>query len=342
MTTSVGTRGRPPREAVFEQFAAAMTDLSNRGGLPPLELARPLWHDLWHLDVHHSTAIEGNTLVLREVEALLEQGRTVGAKELKDYMEVLGYADAATWVYNQASETRNWGHDSIVTMTEIRELHRLTMSHVWDVAPHPSATQQEMPGSFRQHEIAAFPGGMKPPTYPLVPVMLDAWITRVNKSGADLSANRARWADGPRLVAGCHAEFERIHPFLDGNGRTGRLLLNLIMVRLGWPPVVVLTTQRRRYLDALIRADTGDVDPLAEIIARAAIASMNALLPTIADARDLLPLSSLADGTMSLAALRQAAIRGRLAASLDQHGHWRSTRQAVEAYKSKRYRRVSV
>ena len=170
--------------------------------------------------------------------------------------------------------------------------------------------------------------------------MLDAWTTRVNEAGANLTANRVAWNEGPRLMAGCHAEFEGIHPFLDGNGRTGRLLLNLIMVRLGWPPVVVLKTQRRRYLGALIKADAGDVDPLAEIIARAAIASMNSLLPTIADEGDLLPLSALADDTMSLAALRQSAIRGRLEARLDQRGQWRSTRQAVEAYKRRRYRRA--
>jgi len=337
MTTSA--RGRPSRQAVFGQFASAMTELSAHGGLPPLEQARPLWDNLWHLDVHHSTAIEGNTLVMREVAALLDQGRAVGAKELKDYLEVLGYADAATWVYQQAGDTREWEHDQLVTMTEIRALHRLTMGRVWDVAPHPAATDQETPGGFRQHEIAPFPGGMKPPTYPLVPAMLDAWVASVNQIGADVRTGAVDASAGPRVVAGCHAEFERIHPFLDGNGRTGRLLLNLIMVRLGWPPVVILTSQRRRYLDALAKADTGDADPLAEMIARGAIASMNTLLPTIAAAGDLLPLSALADETMSLAALRQAAIRGRLDARLDQRGQWRSTRAAIEAYKSQRYRR---
>jgi len=340
MTTSVRPRGRPSRQAVFDQFAAAMADLAAHGGLPPLERARPLWDNLWHMDVHHSTAIEGNTLVMREVEALLGQGRAVGAKELKDYLEVLGYADAATWVYRQAGDARDWEHDRIVTMTEIRELHRLTMTRVWDVAPHPAATDEETPGGFRQHEIAPFPGGMRPPTFPLVPAMLDAWVTRANQVGTDLREGRAEWSDGPRLVADCHAGFESIHPFLDGNGRTGRLLLNLMMVRLGWPPVVILTSQRRRYLDALVRADAGDADPLAEMIARAAIASMNALLPTIADAADWLPLSALADATMSLAALRQAANRGRLEARLDQRGQWRSTRREVEEYKTRRYRRA--
>jgi Fic family protein len=324
---------------VFDQFASAMADLRAHGGLPPVEEARPSWSELWHMEVHHSTAVEGNTLILREVQALLDQGRAVGAREIKDYLEVLGYGEAATWVYGQAGAERAWEHDQIVALTEVREVHHLAMRHVWGVAPNPAAKESESPGSFRRHEIAAFPGGMKPPMFPLVPSMLDGWVSRVNKAGSDLLSGKAALPDGPRMVAAWHAEFERIHPFLDGNGRTGRLLLNLIMVRLGWPPVVILKTQRRRYLAALAKADAGDADPLAEIIARRAIASLNSLLPTISNADDLVPLSALADQSMSLAALRQAAIRGRLQASLDQRGRWRSTLEALEAYKLERYRR---
>lgn len=69
--------------------------MSNYDGLPKPCETKSLWDDLWHLEAHHSTAIEGNTLVLREVERLLEEGRAVGSKELKEYMEVLGYADAS-------------------------------------------------------------------------------------------------------------------------------------------------------------------------------------------------------------------------------------------------------
>jgi hypothetical protein len=71
------------------------------------------------------------------------------------------------------------------------------------------------------------------------------------------------------FVADIHARFERIHPFRDGNGRVGRLATNLLLVRHGYPPVVIYKRDRTRYLNALRRADRGDPGPLAEIFARA-------------------------------------------------------------------------
>ncbi|MDR0848237.1 MAG: Fic family protein, partial [Propionibacteriaceae bacterium] len=262
---------------MFEQFAAAITELRSLGGLPSFEQAEDVWQDLWHSEVHHSTAVEGNTLVLREVEALLEQGRVVGAKDLKDYMEVLGYAEASRWVFDQAGLNRSYLHDELVTITELRHLHQMTMGHVWQVAPHPAAEETETPGSYRQHEIRAFPGGMKPPTFPLIPALIDAWVAQVNDFGRAINSGGIAQVDAPLAMARIHVEFERIHPFLDGNGRTGRLVLNLILTRLGWPPIVILKTQRQRYLNALIKADNDNAEPLAELLAQAAIASLHRL-----------------------------------------------------------------
>lgn len=84
-------RGRPSRATVCARLDGAMTELRERlGGLPPSKESEFIWSDIWLLEAHHSTALEGNTLVLREVEALLEKGRAVGAKPLKEYLEVHG------------------------------------------------------------------------------------------------------------------------------------------------------------------------------------------------------------------------------------------------------------
>ena len=96
-------RGRVSRETIYRRLDAQLADLKTRlGGLPSPKESECIWSDIWHLEAHHSTALEGNTLVLREVENLLEKGRAVGSKPLREYMEVKGYGDAAAWVYREA------------------------------------------------------------------------------------------------------------------------------------------------------------------------------------------------------------------------------------------------
>lgn len=333
------TRGRPPRVAVYRRFAAAIDELAKYGGLPtPIE-AKQLWDDLWHVEAHNSTALEGNTLVLREVELLLEQGRAVGSKELRDYMEVLGYAEAARWVYEQGVVPEGLASDELVTVTEIRRVHELAMSKVWEVSPHPSAYPDEAPGSVRRHDIRAFPGGMRPPAHPLVSAGVKSWVERVNRFGRALADGSLAIAEVPEALARIHADFERLHPFIDGNGRTGRLLLNLILTRLGWPPAVILKIQRRRYLVSLDRADHDDLGPLAELIARSVIDNLHRLIPNIAGPAKYVPLEALVDEEFSLAALKQAAVRGRLEAIIGPDGRYQSSRAAVEAYKASKYSR---
>lgn len=342
MTTSfVGraTRGRPSRAAIFQRFATAIDDLGRYGGLPTPVEAKQLWDDVWHLEAHHSTALEGNTLVLREVEQLLEQGRAVGSKELKDYMEVLGYSEAARWVYEQGVEPDERGRDGLVTVTEVRHIHELAMTKAWEVAPHPSAYSSESPGSFREHDIRPFPGGMIPPTHPLVASGVTTWVEQVNRFGAELADGTLGLAGVPEALARIHVDFERLHPFIDGNGRTGRLLLNLILTRQGWPPIVIFKEQRSRYLKALDRADHDDLGPLAELIVRAVVDNLHRLIPNIAGPAKYVPLEALADNEFSLAALKQAAGRGRLEAIIGSDGRYRSSRAAVEAYKASKYDR---
>lgn len=88
---------------IYARLDEAIEDLNSRlGGLPRPAKAEDIWDDLWHQEAHHSTALEGNTLILDQVRKLLDEGRAVGSKELREYMEVKGYTDAARWVYGQA------------------------------------------------------------------------------------------------------------------------------------------------------------------------------------------------------------------------------------------------
>ncbi len=319
---------------MYERLDLQIAELWQRlGGLPHPVEAQDIWRGLWYEEAHHSTAIEGNTLVLKQVEVLLEQGRAVGNKELAEYMEVKGYADAAEWVYNQAIRPAMTSGTDTISLAELRQIHQMAMTPVWDVAPHPQATPRQHPGAYREHDIQPFPGGMTPPTWPLVPPAVDTWVSRANALGA-------RSARFPEELAEIHAEFERIHPFFDGNGRTGRLVLNLLLVRLGYPPAIVYKRQRSLYLAALRRADTGDHGALGELLARAILDNLyRFIVPAVAGPARLVPLAALASDEIGAPALRTAANRGRLQAVRGADGEWRSSRNWVEEYRVSRYRR---
>jgi len=334
-------RGRPSRATIYRRLEAALSELRDRfGGLPSPKESESIWSDIWHLEAHHSTALEGNTLVLREVATLLEQGRAIGAKPLHEYMEVQGYSRAARWVYGQALEPDDWSDGGLVSLNEVRRIHHMAMAPVWGVTPHPDATDAEGPGSFRQHDIAEFEGGMTPPPWTEVPAQLADWVADAVALGDRITAGSGPDLPLPEALASLHHRFECIHPFIDGNGRVGRLVLNLVLVRLGYPPVVVFKSQRATYLRALQRADHGDAGLLGEIIARAMIDNLDRfIVPNVAGPARLVPLAALADERFTVTALRQAAQRGRLDAVQAADGTWRSSRKSVDAYAAARHQR---
>lgn len=329
-------RGRPSREEVYVQLEDGVAELWERmGGLPSPVEAVDIWRGIWFEEAHHSTAIEGNTLVLKQVEHLLAEGRAVGNKELREYMEVRGYANAAEWVYQQASSAAEVaGHDHVLTLTEVRQVHQQAMGPVWEVAAHPDANEREGPGSFREHEIRPFPGGMTPLSWPMIPSAVADWVVAVN-------AIEGRTVMFPEELAVLHCRFEQIHPFLDGNGRTGRLLMNLILVRHGYPPAIIFKRDRSAYLRALDRADGGEPGQLGEMIARAVLDNLyRFVVPAVAGPARIVPLAALETADIKASALRVAAARGRLQATRGPDGQWRSSRNWVDDYLASRYGRA--
>jgi len=320
-------RGRPSRVSIYAAVEQSTADLNQIGGLPGPDVASGIWADIWYEETHNSTAIEGNTLILKQVQTLLDTGHAVGDKQLAEYLEVRGYADAAEWVYAQASddETERSTDDQYITLTELREIHRLVVEPAWKVQPPDDLLPGETPGGFRQHNIRAFGGGMTPPDFTQIPALVSDWLRQ---------ANGGPTAPGALMehLAGVHAEFERIHPFRDGNGRTGRLALNLLLVRHGLAPAVIYKKDRAKYLRALDRSDHGDNGPLGELLARAVKDCLDRfLLPALGGPLQLLPISALATKSVSPLALRRAAERNALRAVRKPSG-WYSTKSWVSAY----------
>jgi hypothetical protein len=323
--------GRPNRQTIFENLDRAVVELYNVGGLPRPEEAEEIWEGIWYEETHHSTAIEGNTLILKEVKTLLDEGRAVGDKEFREYLEVQGYAEAAQWVYRHGRNPA-WDHETLISLSELRQIHERAVAPVWRHFPPMDHDHGEGPGSFRRHDIEPFAEGMQPPPWPDVPPLVSDWIAAMNAMQLDSPGHFVM------QLADLHAAFERIHPFRDGNGRAGRVALNLALVRVGYPPVIIYKKDRMRYLRGLDRADHGDPGPLAELLARSVKYGIDRfLLPALAGPLRMIPISALADEDLSLIALRRAAERGRLKAArrIDQ---WYSTRKWVDEYKDSRQR----
>ncbi|WP_239118167.1 Fic family protein, partial [Sphaerisporangium melleum] len=115
----------------------------------------------------------------------------------------------------------------------------------------------------------------------------------------------------PERLARIHNRFEQVHPFLDGNGRTGRLVLNLILGRIGYPPAIIYKRDRDKYLQAMRRADNDEFGPLGELIARSVTTNLyRFVMPAVAGPVKLVPLPALTTRDVTENALRVAAARG--------------------------------
>lgn len=320
-------RGRPSQASILAAVERDIAELARIGGLPRPAEADAIWDGIWFEETHNSTAIEGNTLILKEVQQLLVEGRAVGDKELREYLEVQAYAEGARWVYSQAINQGDWSTSTIL-LTEIRQIHELAVGPVWHHFPPDNLLPGEGPGGFRRHDIAPFGRGMQPPPFVDVPAAINDWL--------EIAKGPYPGEEALVHLAELHAAFERIHPFRDGNGRVGRLILNLLLVRHGYPPAIIYKRDRAKYLTALSRADRGQPGSLAELLARAVKHSLDRfILPQLAGPARMLPLSALSGAVMSQTALRQAAERGRLRAEF-RNGRWYSTKRWVDEYRESR------
>ena len=304
--------GRPPLEEVLGRLDEEVDLLHDTlGGLPRAVEADQILRDIWIDDVHNSTAIEGNTMTREQVVELVERHRP--SATLVESLEVEGYARAANWTYRNAAE-----HKGVPT-TAVSEIHRLALGPVWEVEPPAS---RDRAGSWRSGGVSLRGVRVSLPTS--IAPELELWSE---------SAQQDQGQHAVLHAAHHHAWFERIHPFIDGNGRVGRLVLNFLLMQKGYPPAVILKENRARYLRALRTADSGNVGPLGEVVARAVSGTMSRfLIPKLAGEAKLVPLSALsAQGYYSADYLRQLALAGRLRA-IREGRLWLSSKLWIEEY----------
>lgn len=173
---------------------------------------------------YNSNAIEGNILTLKETAMALE-GMTVDQKPLKDHLEAVGHRDAFLYVQDIATK------DMPISENVIKNIHSLVLIN----RPEDKGTYRRIPVRI----MGAY-------TEPLQPFMVQPALEGLLLE----DKKRSETMNIIERIARFHLEFEGIHPFIDGNGRTGRLILNLDLIRNGYPPINVKFTDRKRYYDA--------------------------------------------------------------------------------------------
>ncbi len=222
---------------------------------------------------YHSNNIEGNSLTYGETKALLLFGITAQGKPLKDHYEVTGHNDAIELAIDIINKKRP------LTENFIRELHSLILKESYEVdaiTSEKKLTKKKV----NVGEYKSLPNHVKTKTGEMfwfaspeeTPAKMNDLINWYRESLDDKNKN-------PILIASeFHYRFIRIHPFDDGNGRTARILMNFILMQLGFPPVIIKTEDKENYISALMQADAGMLEPFVEYIAKNLVASVELMI----------------------------------------------------------------
>lgn len=198
--------------------------------------------------IYHSNAIEGNSLTVGETELVVNQGFTITGKTLTDQAEAKNLGQALDFMKEIAT-----ANDAPITLHNVRQIHALILAGI----------QDEHAGSYRTTEVRIRGSEYEPTQAYAVPHEMNhlgTYITEITKPDSPTT-------DFPIVCASAaHAWLAQIHPFIDGNGRTARILLNLILVRTGYTICIISRDDRLRYYDALEESQAGDLTPLIELV----------------------------------------------------------------------------
>ncbi|MBU0651824.1 MAG: Fic family protein [Proteobacteria bacterium] len=191
---------------------------------------------------YSSNALEGNSLTETETKIVIEDGITIGGKPVRDHLEALGHSEAYDLLFRLAKNQE-------ITEANVKELHRLFYYRI----------DAKQAGKYRKSRVIITGTDFIPPAPERIPDLMESFI-------AGLSEARAKHHP-VEFCAIIHKELVTIHPFIDGNGRAARLLMNLALIQTGYPLAIIPPILRRDYLDTLNKTHKGNDGPFITFIA---------------------------------------------------------------------------
>ena len=263
---------------------------------------------------YNSNGIEGNSLTLKETFLVINEGITIKGKPLRDHLEAKNHYEALEFLSGLVEKNRKQ------TLSErlIRGLHQLVVQE----------TEKEWAGKYRNSDVIIGGAEHKPPAASDVPYEMEKLIKWWKQNQRKLPI--------VELAALIHHRLVYIHPFFDGNGRVARLVMNLLLLQAGYPLVIVLKNDRKKYYRVLTQADKGNFVPFVRFIAQTIERSLDVYLKT------LTPSSKTKEKFITLREaskicpysakyLNLLARQGKLEAHKEKR-NWLTTKEAIERY----------
>lgn len=270
---------------------------------------------------YNSNAIEGNSLTLKETYLVINEGLTIKGKPLKDHLEAKSHKEALDYLYSLIENGKN----DTVSEVFVRLLNQIVMRDL----------DREWAGKYRNSAVVIGGANHKPPEALEIPRLMKNLINWIGENKGKVH---------PVELAGIlHHKLVFIHPFFDGNGRTSRLVMNIILMQCGFPLVTILKNDRKKYYQTLSMADKGEYVPFVNFIARAVERALDIylkiLMPSKKNNEKFVLLADLAkDSKFTEKYLNLLARGGKLEAHKEKR-NWFSSKEALKRYLDGRERK---
>ena len=270
---------------------------------------------------YNSNSIEGNTLTLQETKMVIEEGFTIKGKSLREHFEAVNHHDAIDFVESLVSS------NYILTDKDILTIHGMVLQKI----------EKEFAGRYRNAGVRISGANFIPPNALKIDGLMTDLIEWLN--------NKTVKINSIVKAAVFHHRFVWIHPFFDGNGRTVRLVFNLYLMKLGFPPAIILKNDRKKYYDALNKANNGDYSKIVLLVMQALERSIDIYLSNLNNTYDdYQPISSIVsepDVHYGQEYVSLLARQGKIDA-FKEGKNWYTSKDALNNYIEKRERKRTV